>query len=241
MNSSSNKVINKVNNKVINRVNNKNGIIFYTIMFLMAAFIILLLIFLINYLRIPCGSNGKMSYLMYLANMDPRISPCNPTEPVKEFEEREVKDEREVFHISDQIYTFPEAKEKCKAYGAELATRNQVTDAYNKGAEWISYGWSKGQKAFYPIQPCSYIKLRRQGINIGPPGVNGGKFKKTLRFGANCFGIKPPGSVIKPKSPICKEYGEEMICMKNPNACKVLDTDRLDPFIRDKLWSEYGD
>ena len=196
--------------------------------------------FLINYLRVPCGPNGKMSYLNYLTNMDPMATPCNPEEEIKEFEEREVRDEREVFHISDQIYTFPEARQKCKAYGAELANENQIIDAYNKGAEWVSYGWSKGQKAFYPIQPCSYAKLRRQGIKIGPPGVNGGKFRKHLRFGANCYGIKPPGSVVKPKPPHCKEYGRNMVCYRNPDACKVLDTDRIDPFIRKKVWSEFG-
>ncbi len=213
----------------------------YVTLMLLAAFIILLIIFLIQYLRTPCGPAGKMNYWNYLASLDPSALPCNPPLPVKEYEQREIKDEREVFHINDQIYTFPEAREKCKAYDSELATYHQIVDAYNNGAEWTSYGWSKGGNAYYPIQPCSYVKLRRQGIKIGPPGVNGGRFRPTIRFGANCFGIRPAGSLVKPKSPICKEDGENIVCQRNPLACKKSDADRVDPFTRDKTWSQWDE
>ena len=223
----------------------KNGsgmsFVFYVLLMLLAGFIILLLIFLVQYLRQTCGPPGKMNYWSYLSGLDPYAVPCNPSLPEKEFEEREIKQEREVFHINDQIYTYPEAFEKCKAYDSELATHQQLVDAYNNGAEWTSYGWSKGQRAFYPIQPCSYVKLRRRGINVGPPGVNGGKFQPYLRFGVNCYGIKPKGHVSVQKPPICVEDGETEICRRNPEACKILDSDRIDPFIRRKQWSQWGD
>jgi hypothetical protein len=213
--------------------------VYYLLLMLLASFTILLIIFLIQYIRLPCGPTGKMNYLQYLMNLDPNSSPCNLPVPEQDYEEREVKDEREVFHINDQIYTFLEAKEKCKAYDADLANYQQIVDAYNNGAEWTSYGWSKGVNAYYPIQPCSYVKLRRQGIKVGPPGVNGGRFRPKLRFGANCYGIKPAGKVVNPKPPICKDLGESIICQKNPLACKKLDGDRVDPFVRDEKWSQW--
>lgn len=221
--------------------NSGMSIIFYITILLLSGFIILLLVFLVQYLKQPCGSAGKMDYWSYLKSFNPTLTPCNPDLPEKEYEEREIKQEKEVFHINDQVYTYPEAFEKCKAYGAELASYQQLVDAYNNNASWPSYGWSKGQNAFYPIQPCDYVKMRRRGINVGPPGVNGGKFKPYLRFGANCFGIKPAGHVSIPKDPICEEDGETEICRNNPEACKILDSDRIDPFSWRKKWSQWGE
>ena len=48
----------------------------------------------------------------------------------------------EVFHIPGNDYVYDDAKALCGAYGARLATYNEVEDAYNKGGEWCSYGWS---------------------------------------------------------------------------------------------------
>jgi len=207
---------------------------------LLLGFIVILLIFLIQYVRMACPDNpGKKTFVDYLLGFDFTDSPCNPTIPEKVYEEREKKKEKEVFHISDQIYTYPEAKEKCNAYGAKLATHQQLVDSYNNGAEWTSYGWSDGQRAFYPIQPCSFVELRRKGMMVGPPGVNGGKFQEYLRFGANCYGIKPEGHVSVQKDPYCN--GETDVCRNNPEACQVSDSDTLDPFIRDKVWSKWGD
>jgi hypothetical protein len=214
--------------------------IFYVLLMLLAGFIILLLLFLVQYLRTTCGPPGKMNYWSYLSGMNINNSPCNPPLPEKVFEERELKQEKEVFHISDQIYTYPESIEKCRAYdGAQLATYDQIVKYYNDGGSFLNYGWSQGQNAYYPIQPCDYVKLRRQGIHIGPPGVNGGKFPPHIRFGANCYGVKPKGHVIKMKEPICDEKSQ--ICQRNPDACQVLKSDRIDPFIPEKQWSEWGD
>ncbi len=58
----------------------------------------------------------------------------------------------EVFNVSRNNYTYDEAKAMCKAYGAKLATYNQIEDAYKSGAEWCNYGWSADQMAFYPTQ-----------------------------------------------------------------------------------------
>jgi hypothetical protein len=235
-----NKSIKNISN--ISNIPSKMSLVVYIILMLLAGFIILLLVFLVKYLRTTCGPSGKMDYWSYLKGLDINDNPCNIPLPEQVFEEREVKCEKEVFHISDQIYTYPESIEKCRAYdGAELATYDQLVKYYNDGGSFLNYGWSEGQNAYYPIQPCDYVKLRRQGINIGPPGVNGGKFPTHIRFGVNCFGVKPKGHIVKMKEPICDEYGKSELCQRNPDACKILKSDKIDPFIPDKQWSIWGD
>lgn len=106
------------------------------------------------------------------------------------------KEEAEVFNIENNIFTYYDAPAICKAYGAELATFNQVKDAYNKGANWCNYGWTKGQMALYPTQYESWKKLQQGPPEYrkvcGRPGLNGGYFDNAnLKFGVNCYGIKP--------------------------------------------------
>jgi Extracellular link domain len=60
----------------------------------------------------------------------------------------------EVFQISNQMYSYDEAKCKCEAYGGRLATKAELTDAYNRGAHWCNYGWIDGGEAYYPVQQC---------------------------------------------------------------------------------------
>ena len=43
------------------------------------------------------------------------------------------------------------------------------------------------------------------------------------------------------KDPICNDYGNSELCHINPDACKVLKSDRITPFIPEKQWSEWGD
>jgi hypothetical protein len=58
----------------------------------------------------------------------------------------------EVFHISQNQFTYDEAPAVCAAFGAQLATLEQVIEAYNSGAEWCGYGWTAGGMALYPTQ-----------------------------------------------------------------------------------------
>ena len=64
----------------------------------------------------------------------------------------------EVFQISNQMYSYDEAKCKCEAYGSRLATKSELTDAYNRGAHWCNYGWVDGGEAYYPVQQCELDK-----------------------------------------------------------------------------------
>jgi hypothetical protein len=101
---------------------------------------------------------------------------------------------KEVFHVGDNIYTYDEAKILCNAYDGELADYQQIENAYKSGAEWCSYGWSKGQMALFPTQKLTFDKLQKiSGLenSCGRTGINGGYMKNPkVRFGVNCYGIK---------------------------------------------------
>ena len=103
---------------------------------------------------------------------------------------------KEVFNVAQNKYTYSDAEPLCKAFGAELATYDQVKSAWNKGADWCNYGWIKGQAAVYPTQPSTYNKLQAgpedQRMACGVVGINGGYFDNPEhRFGVNCYGTKP--------------------------------------------------
>jgi hypothetical protein len=103
---------------------------------------------------------------------------------------------KEVFNVSQNKYTYTDAEPLCKAFGAELATYDQVKDAWQKGADWCNYGWVKGQAAVFPTQESTFNNLQAgpedQRMACGVPGVNGGYFDNPeMRFGVNCYGTKP--------------------------------------------------
>jgi hypothetical protein len=206
------------------------------VMFLLFVFMIILIVFLVKYLVTECGPEGKKNFVSYVTEMDFNAT-CKPPLPEIKYEEREEKREDEVFAITDQLYTHNEAKEKCKAYDSELATYQQIVKYYNDNGYWGPYyAWAK-DGAYYPMQPCEFVKLRRKGQMVGPPGVNGGKFRSKIRFGAACYGVKPPGEVVIPKTPFCK--GETDVCRRNPDSCKRLDSDRIGDFNVNKKWSQW--
>jgi len=101
----------------------------------------------------------------------------------------------EVFNISNNLYTYDDAQAICKAYDSRLANYDEIETAYQNGAEWCNYGWSADQMAFFPTQKKTWDDLQQSKNHknsCGRPGVNGGFFKNPhIRFGVNCFGIKP--------------------------------------------------
>jgi len=116
---------------------------------------------------------------------------------------------KEVFNIAQDKYTYTDAEPLCKAFGAELATYDQVKEAWNKGADWCNYGWIKGQAAVFPTQQQTYDKLQAgpedQRMACGIPGVNGGYFDNPeLRMGVNCYGSKPSENDISKRHEMAK-------------------------------------
>jgi hypothetical protein len=107
----------------------------------------------------------------------------------------EIKLYKEVFNIPGNNYTYSEAESICSAYGAKLATYDELEHAYNRGGEWCNYGWSEGQMALFPTQKKTYNKLQTikgHEHDCGRPGINGGYIANpNVRFGINCYGHKP--------------------------------------------------
>ena len=107
----------------------------------------------------------------------------------------EIRFKKEVFNIPGNYYDYTNAKALCQAYGANLASYQQVEDSYRNGGEWCNYGWSDGQMALFPTQQKTFDNLQKikgHENDCGRPGVNGGyMINPKLRFGVNCYGNKP--------------------------------------------------
>ena len=110
-------------------------------------------------------------------------------------EEKEDEGNKEVFHLPNNKFTYEGAHEACKRLGSRLATYDEMENAYNNGANWCSYGWSSDQLALFPTQKSTYNELKQipgHENDCGRPGINGGFMKnKLLKFGVNCYGVKP--------------------------------------------------
>ena len=122
-------------------------------------------------------------------NVDlPRIDAINAPVP-------EILLRPQVFNIPDNNFVYADAKALCSAYGAKLATYQQVEDMYNSGGEWCNYGWSEDQMALFPTQQKTWDGLQKisgHENDCGRPGVNGGYIANPkVKFGVNCYGFKP--------------------------------------------------
>lgn len=105
----------------------------------------------------------------------------------------------EVFHLSENIYSYNEARQACAAHGASLATLEQLKTAHEHGANWCNYGWSENQMALYPVQKSYWDLIQANPETKGKcrnHGINGGYFfNDSIKFGANCYGVKPEKTV----------------------------------------------
>lgn len=213
-------------------------ILSWIIFLLIIFFVLYFIIATVMYLTTTCyQKNPYFSYLFgfKLSNV------CKYKYPPQTEAERVVENEKEVFHVGHQVLTYDQAKCKCAAYGARLATKNEVINAYNKGANWCTYGWSEGQNAYYPVQKCFWDDMQNDPTkknSCGHPGINGGFFANPqLKFGANCYGFKPDGTVAIPKEPTCEQKG---FCerVENTRYAEESTLDDIVPFNR-KTWSQY--
>jgi hypothetical protein len=116
-------------------------------------------------------------------------------------------EKKEVFFVSGNDYTYDDAPAVCAAYGADLATYDEVNDAYAAGAEWCGYGWTQGGMALFPTQQATWELLQQEAdtskrTGCGRPGVNGGYFNPSNKFGVNCYGAKPGNKNMKFPLPV---------------------------------------
>lgn len=163
------------------------------IMVIVIGMLIVLLIF--NGLQYFFGIN-LITSIQNLFSGEPQINvtidqtqQANP-EPIPE-----ITSLNQVFNIPGNTYGYEDAKTLCSAYGARLASYNEIEDAYGKGAEWCNYGWSDNQLALFPTQKKTYNNLQQvkgHENDCGRPGINGGYIANPhVKFGVNCYGHKP--------------------------------------------------
>jgi hypothetical protein len=106
-----------------------------------------------------------------------------------------LREKAQVFNLPENKYTYDDAKAICKAYDSRLATYDDMSKAYEMGADWCSYGWSADQMALFPTQKEKWEKLQKQKgheQDCGRPGINGGYiYDLSMAYGVNCYGPKP--------------------------------------------------
>ena len=170
------------------------------------AFILLIALLAVQFFKEALG----IRIVDHIYNMDlfEKKKPVSETPKEEDKTEDKTEDKKEVikdevFNISNNLFTFEDADKVCKSFDARLATYDEIEDAYTHGAEWSSYGWSAGQHAYFPTQKDTWNKLQTvkgHEHDLGRPGVNGGYFKNpNIRFGVNCYGVKPAMSDAEKK------------------------------------------
>jgi len=168
----------------------------------------------------------------------PAPAPATPIIPAKGMP----IEKKEVFYVSGNNYTYQDAPALCAAYDADLATYDQVSEAYSTGAEWCGYGWTQGGMALFPTQDSTWQALQNE-VSItnktacGRPGVNGGYFDPDTKFGVNCYGVKPGNTTVKFPLPVPGTDGPgfQKLVDKFKSMIKQLT---VSPFNRDG-WSEW--
>jgi hypothetical protein len=152
-------------------------------------------IFGILVVLILLGGGGYYVYASGLlssssSSASPTVLPASPTTPTLSA----LGPKPETYYVSNNKFTFEEAPAVCAANGGRLATYDDVESAYSNGAEWCGYGWTDGGFALYPIQKSSWASKfsKDPKHSCGRPGINGGYFDPTMKFGVNCVGVKPP-------------------------------------------------
>jgi hypothetical protein len=116
--------------------------------------------------------------------------------PATPLSQEEIHNKKEVYHVAKPRVKYEKARDVCEQLGGKLADYDQVLHAYQHGGEWCNHGWSKEQLALYPTQRKTWEKIQNaknpeEREMCGHVGINGGKFDKDMKFGVNCYGVKP--------------------------------------------------
>lgn len=161
--------------------------------------IIITLIILVNLLDLLFDIRITTTISKYITD-NPEINVNIETPDKKEEPEicvvkEEDNSNKEVFYVSGNKYRYKDAKNICKSLGARLATYDEIESAYDNGGEWCGYGWSEDQMAYFPTQKKTWLELQKSPDHkhdCGRPGINGGYIDNpNVKFGVNCYGVKP--------------------------------------------------
>lgn len=229
-------------------------------------FIVLICVFIINFFKYVFGISlmnlifGANNELVKLWKNLPdefnydacgnKIVPENPENKIVAGDV--ILPKEEVFHISNNLYTYEDSAPICKSLGARLANYDDIEKMYNGGGEFCEYGWSAGQQALFPTQKDTWDALQKlspeKRNDCGRQGINGGFISNpNIRFGINCFGIRPSATdadlnrlkqanieKIQPKT-IQDEIIDAKVKYWKENKDKMLIVDSFN----NKKWSQY--
>jgi len=95
---------------------------------------------------------------------------------------------KEVYLVSNNIFSKSEVPKVCQGlFNGTVATKEQLNESYNNGANWCNYGWDNDGQAYYPLQDDT-----NNSSCEGTKGLNGGKMPSDdIKLGALCYGVKP--------------------------------------------------
>jgi len=215
---------------------------FLSLIVLIATGSLLSVLVLLALIALLVSSLVYYGFLDIAEYVEPKVNPVLPTPAAKPTGGPLVGSE--VFHVdATEVdgtgFTYDDAPAVCAAFESELATLEQVMEAYSKGAEWCNYGWTAGGMALYPTQKATWEALQKEldterRTRCGRPGVNGGYMDPLLKLGVNCYGFKPKGD-FKPPAPIPggdpKEFAKAVSRFK-----EIMNRLLLSPFSRFR-WS----
>ena len=207
--------------------------------------IILVILILVNALQYFFSINVS-AYIQGIFTPKPKVNIVVDQSTYQPSPVPEIRFRKQVFNIPGNYYNYDNAKALCSAYGAQLATYDQIEKSYNNGAEWCNYGWSANQLALFPTQKKTYDNLQNikgHENDCGRPGINGGYIaNKNVRFGVNCYGHKPKitseeEELMNTAKPY-PETTEDIIFQKKVDALKNnLDQILVSPF-NSNTWGE---
>ena len=114
------------------------------------------------------------------------VKPAEGTAMIASFNTKKWSEYFEVYHISG--YDNPSrdnAAVKCAKFGGILASTAQVSEAFTRGADWCSWGYTSDNVAFPNQRPREGCSLKSEVAILADKSWNNG------RYGANCYGVKP--------------------------------------------------
>jgi hypothetical protein len=107
---------------------------------------------------------------------------------VKKTVDTNIQPKKEVYLVSNNIFSKSEVPKVCQGlFNGTVATKEQLNESYNNGANWCNYGWDNNGEAYYPLQDNT-----NNSSCEGSKGLNGGKMPNdNIKLGALCYGVKP--------------------------------------------------
>lgn len=215
-----------------------DGEVNYPLLGIVSVFVLLALI-IIYYVLMDYSSPGTLSTTDIPASNKVTGKISNSTIGAPVVPETTTAQVSQVFNVADNVFTYDDADAVCKAYGADLATYDQLVAAYKQGANWCNYGWTKGQMALFPVQKTFWDKVQENDPerrnDCGMPGINGGYFdNKNQQFGVNCYGSKRAPRTDESMKQTYISDKERALQEKIFNFKRQLGNFKLTPFNEDK-------